>query len=203
MKLLIVSITLLLVQGCSTFGSKSPSRNFPGEVKPQLYGSLNRSEEIIKSVGVHHTKDNNVTFETRPGEKNFRGTWGWKSTELNMWVVGLATQRGRLLQVAYKPGGNPYAINWNIVLHEFGHHWLIGSGTYGHPHQYDRYFENWKLSRNSQGQSFDLNPADGVTILSVEVVEGDGIVPLANMTQLSVTYEFQGETYIACGYSME
>lgn len=190
---------IMLCTGCSTFISKRPERNFPGPIKSQLYGSLNHAENVIKSVGVHKIRETSVTFKSRPGERQFSGIWGWKSAEFNIWVLGETSGSGRLVQVAHAPG-NEFAINFEVVHHEFAHHWLLSSGVGGHPHEYRSKFMNWRDPSEVQNLTLisKLDVGDNIEILDFEVLH---VSELGLRIPVSVTWKYidSNDITISCG----
>ena len=135
----------------------APEREFPAWASSECYGALHSAKAKIDAVGKHRIKDHDLRVEFIKGEQMFAGRWAWKDAETGMWVLGLNTQWGRLVQVAIDPARmtDPNAIDLGTLEHEIAHHWLVSSGynSFFHYREYDSLFYNWEHARNVTGKS--------------------------------------------------
>ena len=75
-----------------------------------------------------------------------------------MWVYGICSYLGNIITVAHNPA-NVTDFSDATSLHEFGHHWLHGSGHYvNHDPVYDSVFSGWATSRGVAGKDADGSP---------------------------------------------
>lgn len=162
-----------ILTGCAMFGgSNKPRRDFPSWASAECYGALNGAKGIINKVGKHKISEKSYKASFVPGQKCFSGQWGWLVHDPSfppqgLWVVGLCSRGGALVQVGIDPARptDPAAINIGTLTHETGHSLLESNGHHvGHDPAYDAYFDAWSYTRSVVGKSrgsMDIYGADG------------------------------------------
>ena len=181
--------------GCMFFRSRSPTRDFPENIRAEAHGALNYAESVIKSKGIHNIRPRSVVVEVVPGHRNFgRDGWSFIHTSAQhpqgIEVLGINYQNGRRIRIAHAPGDTA-AINIGTLQHEMAHHWLVSNGYVDmfHYPEYDAYFAGWSRGRAVQGKTIvsaaglqadtmeiSYNYPDGMVIMTLVLDQHEEVI---------------------------
>ena len=159
-------IAISLLTGCAT----KYQTVFPAPINSVSYGCMNQSKAILESTGKSLKVCSDCYVTEHPGENNVGGLWAWYVPACNGYVTG--TCSGNRIEIACNPR-NLADICVPALTHEMAHYWLITNyGDWTHNPIYDRYFLNWKLSREVQGRMVRVSTKDSTGLVTYyDVVE--------------------------------
>jgi len=134
----IVPLVFLLFTSCAIL--HNPGFQYPSDIKEDCINARLESKEKIESKGTTLKNINRANVGKKIGEKRINGLWCWYDPKVNGYVGGYCT--GTTIVVGCNPN-NPSEVSYDVLLHEFGHYWLLGIGVSEHDQLYKYEFIYW------------------------------------------------------------
>jgi hypothetical protein len=137
-----VSIILLVTMCAGCFQTiPKPHHNYPADIFDMCYAAkYDCKDRIVKINPKFVAKDKRCTVVKRDGERKINGVWAWLDPQWPDYYIGGYCLNGGYIVV----GCNPVTkneISYGVLIHEFGHHWLMGNdGGSKHPLGFESVF---------------------------------------------------------------
>jgi hypothetical protein len=137
MRNIIITCLLVLICGCQT---SKPEFKFPSDIKWTCYDAKNQAKANIISKDVPLREIKGCKVVKIKGEKKFGPMWAYYSEEWERYIGGICG--GTYIEIACDP--NTGEIYFPVLVHEFGHYWLITNyNDWIHNIKYRDVFYNW------------------------------------------------------------
>lgn len=150
MKFLFFTILLLIVSCTSVPDisyvdyTNNGYYQFPSSISEQCYIAKQDAKNcILKAEPDRYLSPKyQCTVKIVKGTRMIGGYWAWyEDRYLNHWVLG--TCDGNNIRIASPPNDEKH-VSYEVLKHEFGHHWLICSGgSFSHDSRFSSCFIYW------------------------------------------------------------
>jgi len=118
-----------------------PHHSYPADIHGICYRAKYDSKDRVAKLNPKFVaKDKRCTVVKRDGERKINGIWAWLDPQWPDYYIGGYCVNGGYIVV----GCNPVTkneVSYGVLVHEFGHHWLMGNGGgSGHPPGFEGIF---------------------------------------------------------------
>ena len=193
--ILLIALCAIYLGGCtlpSTDYSDTSLYTFPKDIRDECYRAKGSAKVCLEALNTSMSFDKNYRCVVAKidGTKRFGQYWAWYDNKnWNMYVLGMCY--GNLIKVACDPN-NRQNVSYEVLKHEFGHHWLmLRYNDGGHDSTFSPCFMNWRSPKSIEfiktkdgqvvaGKSF---VEDGLKFITVETIDEDGNTVHIDMVQ--------------------
>jgi len=147
MRLALALAVVALAVGCEP-NKGTPNRDFPPEIEGMCYRALDEAEAIVLDVGEHEVLAKALTVSLEEGTLYAIGFWQFVADfwglDGSFYAGGVTSQGGNKIVMAHNPEDRS-DVNYDVLLHEMLHHWLLANGhNVGHHPAYYGRVKGWR-----------------------------------------------------------